>query len=227
MTCQRLLVLAVALAVTVPTYAQKKTSPKPKAAPVHAATGADEQDIVDLERHLLDYIRAKNAKDVEPWVADDFQYTDAQGKSLNREQYLNHVKSFPDNIDWLSADDMRVKVYGNLAVVTGVKQIRTSTGEVDIVAKPNGPPPTERSLAFTDVFRRRGSDWELVQEFAADMPPKNAPAAAVPAAPPSAEPQTPEPKRDVDAPPKIAKPQPPRAGVPRKPDSGFPGWRER
>jgi hypothetical protein len=115
----------------------------------------------------------------------------------------------PENIDWLSADDMRVRVYGNVAVVTGVKQLRTSTGDVDIVAKPTGPPPAERSLAFTDVFRRRGSDWELVQEFAADLPPKNA-AAAVPAASPAqpAEPQEPEPKRDVDSPPKISRPQP-------------------
>jgi hypothetical protein len=211
---KRLLILAVATALVLPAFAQKKSAPKtgaaPRAkAPSHVPSGADEQDIVDLEKHLFEYVRAKNAKDVEPWLGDDFQYTDTRGQTYSRDQYLNHVKTVPENIDWLSADDMRVRVYGNVAVVTGVKQLRTSTGDVDIVAKPTGPPPAERSLAFTDVFRRRGSDWELVQEFAADLPSKNA-AAAVPAASPAqpAEPQEPEPKRDVDSPPKISRPQP-------------------
>lgn len=213
----RWFVVPLVLGLILPAFAQKKAAPKAPsshaskaAAPAHAVTGNDEQDIVDLERHLLDYVRAKNAKDLEPWLGDDFQYTDTRGNTFTREQYLDKVKSFPDNIDWLSADDMRVRVYGSVAVVTGVKQLRTSTGDVDIVAKAAGPPPTERSLAFTDVFRRLGSDWSLVQEFAADLPSKNA-AAAPPAAPapPSAEPQQPAPKRDVEGPPKIARPQPP------------------
>lgn len=214
----RLLVFVVSVSLIVAAVAQKKAAPKAPsshaskaAALARAVTGNDEQDIVDLERHLLDYIRAKNAKELEPWLGDDFQYTDARGNTSNREQYLNQVKSFPDNIDWLSADDLRVRVYGSVAVVTGVKQLRTSKGDVDIVAGPTGPPPSERSMAFTDVFRRLGSDWTLVQEFAANLPPKDAPAASPTASPaPSVpEPQQPAPKPNVDTPPKIARPQPP------------------
>jgi Domain of unknown function (DUF4440) len=209
--------IPLAFCLFVPVSAQQKPAPKaaPKApssraakAPPHVASGADEQDLVDLEKHLLDYIRSKDAKDVEPWLADDFQYTDAHGNSYTREQFLERVKSIPENIDWLSADDMRVRVYGNVAVVTAVKQLRTSTGDVDIVAKPSSPPPVERSRAVTDVFRRLGSDWSLVQEFEADLPSKDAPVTAAPP-PPSDEPQQPAPKRDVDSPPKIARPQPP------------------
>ena len=211
----RLIVAAVVLALATPAFAQKKAAPKSaptktaKPAAPHVATGADEQDLVDLERHLFDYIRAKNFKDVEPWLADDFQYTDSRGETMSREQFLNRVKTFSDNIDWLSADSMRVRVYGNLAVVTGVKQMRTSTGDVDMVAKPSGPPPSEHSMAFTDVFRKRGSDWEMVQQFEADMPATNAPAVAAPAS----EPQQPEPKPDPDAPPKVARPQPKPPGT--------------
>src|ERR1041385_8550725 len=114
----RLCVFALALSLLVPAVAQKKAAPKspsraPKAAaPAHAPTGNDEQDLVDIEKHLLDYIRAKDAKDVEPWLADDFQYTDARGTTSTREQFLDHVKSFPENIDWLSAGDMRARIYG-------------------------------------------------------------------------------------------------------------------
>jgi hypothetical protein len=207
----RFFACALVLSLLAPAFAQKKaTSKAPSShaakAPAHVATGNDEQDLVDLEKHLLEYIRAKDAKDVEPWLADDFQYTDARGTTSTREQFLDRVKSFPENIDWLSADDMRVRVYGNVAVVTGVKQLRTSTGDVDMVAKPSGQPAAERSRAFTDVFRKLGSDWSLVQEFEADLPSKNAAAAPPPS---SDEPQQPAPKRDADSPPKIARPQPP------------------
>jgi len=212
--CVRIAVF-LAFCLCVSASAQKKAAPKSapaktaKSAAPHVATGADEQDLVDLERHLFDYIRAKNSKDVEPWLADDFQYTDSRGETMSREQFLSHVKTFSDNIDWLSADSMRVRVYGSLAVVTGVKQMRTSTGDVDMVAKTSGPPPSARSMAFTDVFRKRGSDWEMVQQFEADMPSKNAPAVAEPAA----EPQQTEPKPDPDAPPKVARPQPKPPGT--------------
>ena len=207
----RLLVLAVAISLVVPAFAQKKSAPKAPAprpqakAPSHVPSGADEQDIVDLEKHLLEYERGKNSKDIEPWLGDDFQYTDTSGQTYARDQFLSQVKSRPENIDYLAAEDMRVRVYGSVAVVTGVKKLRTSTGDVDIVARSSGPPSAERALAFTDVFRRRGSDWELVQEFEADMATKS----AAPEAAPASEPQQPEPKRDVDAPPKVSRPKPP------------------
>jgi hypothetical protein len=209
----RFVACALALSLLVPAFAQKKAAPKSPsraakaAAPAHAATGNDEQDLVDIEKHLLDYIRAKDAKDVEPWLADDFQYTDASGNTSAREQFLDRVKSLPENIDWLSADDMRVRVYGNVAVVTGVKQLRTSTGDVDMVAKPSGQPPAEHSRAFTDVFRKLGSDWSLVQEFEADLPAKNA-AAAAPAVAPADSESRPDTQPKPDTPPKIARPAP-------------------
>ena len=210
----RLVVVTVAAALAVPAFAQKKAAPRPTpkaSAPSHVPSGVDEQDIVDLEKHLLEYERAKNSKDVEPWLGDDFQYTATNGQTYSRDQFLNQVKSRPENIDYLAAEDMRVRVYGNVAVVTGVKKLRTSTGDVDIVAKPDGPAPAERPLAFTDVFRRRGSDWELVQEFEADMAGGGMPVAP-PRIPPShpqqPEAQTPDSKPDPDAPPRVSRPRP-------------------
>jgi len=220
----RLLVFAVATALVLPAFAQKKTASPRAKAPAVQSTGVDEQDIVDLEKHLLNFERDKNSKDLEPWIAEDFTYFDASGQEMNREQFLKNVKSFAGNIDWLSADKMRVRVFGNLAVVTGVQQRRTSQGDVDMVAKPTGPPPVTTNLAFTDVFRRRASEWELVQQFVGEMGQKSdaPPPPAGDDAPPAAKPA------QSDAPPKIARPaKPPEAGVPDDPGVGSLGWKAR
>ncbi len=206
---RRSLTLAVVLLLAAAALAQKTTPRRaPKAAPPAVqSSGNDEQDIVDLEKHLLDFERGKNSKELEPWIADDFSYSDASGAEMNRDQFLNNIKSFTGNIDWLSADKMRVRVFGNLAVVTGTQQRRVSQGDVDMVAKPTGPPPVTTNSAFTDVFRRRGSNWELVQEFIGEMGQKTdtLPAPSADEAPP-AKPAQPE------APPKIARPaKPPEA----------------
>jgi hypothetical protein len=205
---KRLLILAVAAVLITPAFTQKRSAPKAPAprpkAPIQSS-GADEQDLVDLEKHLLDFERDKNSKELEPWIAEDFSYTDATGAEMTRDQFLKNVKSFAGNIDWLSADKMRVRVFGNVAVVTGVQQRRTSQGDVDMVAKPTGPPPITTSSAFTDVFRRRASEWELVQEFVGEMGQKSdAPPAS------SGDDAAPAKPAQPDAPPKIVR-KPPEA----------------
>ena len=204
---RRLLMIALVLLLADAVLAQKAPPRRAtKAAPAAIqSTGVDEQDLVDLEKHLLDFERDKNSKELEPWIAEDFSYADASGAEMNREQFLKNVKSFAGNIDWLSADKMRVRVFGNMAVVTGTQQRRVSQGEVDMVAKPTGPPPVTTNSAFTDVFRRRGSNWELVQQFVGEMGQKmdTLPAATGDESAPSGKPA------QADAPPKIARPAKP------------------
>ena len=209
----RLLVIALLVSLVAGAMAQKAPARRPTSRAAQAATSSnDEQELVDLEKHLFDFVRAKNSKDIEPWIAEDFSFSDAAGAEMTREQFLDNVKNFPGNIDWLSADNMRIRVFGNVAVVTGVQQRRVSQGDVDLVAKPGGPPPVTTNSAFTDVFRRRGSDWELVQRFVGELGQKKtdeAPAAA-PADSESRQDTQPKP----DEPPKIARPpasKPPEA----------------
>jgi hypothetical protein len=114
-------------------------------------------------------------------------------------------------IEWLSAEQMRVRLFGSVAILTGVQESRTSPGDSDAVAKPgDAPPPTVRS-AFADVFRRRGSGWELAMVYAGELATQAPPSAqAQPAPRPGATPEKPEkpekPPRGEDAPPVLRKP---------------------
>ena len=160
-----------------------------------------------MERHILDYIRAKNSKDLEPWIAEDFQYSDVSGKTLDREQFLALVKSVQGEIEWLSADDIRVRMLGAVAVLTGVQQSRVSSAPADVIPPPGSPPPVTTRSAFTDVFRRRGSSWELVMVYAAELGSLTPPSEQMQAPPPLATPKALEkPPRGEDSPPVLKKP---------------------
>lgn len=207
-----LLILGCCLGVAGGQTTPKKAAPAPrhpaaaKLAEPSAEAVSDEQALVDLERHILDYIRSKNAKDLEPWVAEDFQYSDVAGKTLDREQFLKLVKSVQGDIEWLSAEDMRVRVFGPVAVLTGVQQSRVSNTPSEEIAKPGAAPPMTARTAFSSVFRRRGSSWELVMVYAADLGVQAPPAEPVsPPPPPKATPPA-KPPRGEDAPPVLSKP---------------------
>jgi hypothetical protein len=182
----RILAFAIALSMPLSVAAQKKTTRRPAPSKPAArtaanlATASDEHDLVSLERRILDAIRDRESKELEPWIAEDFVYRDVTGKEMNREQFLESVKSFPHDIEWLSADNMRLRILGDIGIVTGVQQERMAPVEAGAVPKANTESITEQT-AFTDVFRRRGADWELVLVYAAELPAKPA---APPAAPP-------------------------------------------
>ena len=175
----RILALALLLFLPVLVAAQKKTTrrpapPKPAAhTAADLAAASDEHDLVALERRILDAIRDRDSKELEPWIAEDFVYRDPSGKEMNRDQFLESVKAFPHDIEWLSADNMRLRVLGDVGIVTGVQQERIAPVEAGVVPKGNVESVTGQT-AFTDVFRRRGADWELVLVFAVELPAKPA-----------------------------------------------------
>ena len=203
------IVLACLLGAASAQTAPRKTPARraPAAPPVAAPnSGNDEQDLVDMERHILDFIRAKDAKNLEPWIAEDFQYNDVAGTRMDREQFLSLVKSVQGEIEWLSADDIHVRVMGDVAILTGVQQSRISSTPADVIPPPGAPPPVTTRTAFTDVFRRRGSSWELVMVYAAllEAPPAPPVQPAQPAAKPPEKPA--EKPRGEDDPPPLRKP---------------------
>jgi hypothetical protein len=177
----------VILWIGCPLIAQKKKAPPRRATPsksqitVAQAASAEEQELVAVERRILDAIRDRDSKELEPWIAEDFSYIDAKERQMNREQFLHSVKSFPQDIEWLSAEGLRVRVLGNVAIVTGVQQERIAPGEAGTISKADSESLTGQT-AFTDVFRRRGGDWELVLVYAVELPAK--PATATPSATP-------------------------------------------
>lgn len=92
-------------------------------------------------------------------LADDFIFTGADGTISDKKGEIDRVRSGKLTFESGKSDDIRVKVYGNTAVVTG---------RFTAKGKNNGNAFTfvER---YTAVFVKRDGRWQMVAEQATEI----------------------------------------------------------
>src|SRR5688500_6569195 len=122
------------------------------------------RDIRDVLRVNEDFDRAIVARDVAAYeriFAEDFIFTSFDGSVSNRDQEIERVRTGNLTFEYGKSDDVRVKVYGKTAVVTGRFSAR---------GKRNGTPFSfvER---YTGVFVKRKGRWQMVAEHATEIKP--------------------------------------------------------
>lgn len=123
------------------------------AAPTHAQSrNATEREVIKASQMLDDAsLIKKDRATMERLYADDYVYLHSNGTVTNKSQEIAEYTS-PD-LKWTGhkVDNMKVRVYGNVAVVTGVQNLTGSAkGYV------SGP------RNFTEVWVRRNGRWQTV-----------------------------------------------------------------
>ena len=118
-------------------------------------------ELLLMERRIMDAIRAKDTSALRSVLAEGFVYRNPAADDVRAEGFLVGVSSLPAAILSLTGQRVRADVFGDTAVVTGVQVAVTREGE--------DPPRTSRS-AFTDVFVRAGGAWRLALAHAVDLP---------------------------------------------------------
>jgi ketosteroid isomerase-like protein len=109
--------------------------------------------LVELEHTLASAWVKGDRPFIEALLAQDWTVTDPSGKVLSRQQVLDEAFVTSDrNITGMTIDEVRVRLFGDTAVVTGRTQ---ATGayrgnSVTVV------------LRFTDVFVRSDAGWRVV-----------------------------------------------------------------
>lgn len=121
-----------------------------------------EKGLVELERQFLEAIRERNTDKLNSILANDFVSISPRKRDLNRVEFINQTKTSTSEIEWLGAEEMKIRMYGDVAVITGLQnsQVRPPKGALQSSDTP-----------FTHVFRRRQGRWELVLAFSGDVPP--------------------------------------------------------
>jgi ketosteroid isomerase-like protein len=95
-------------------------------------TGAVKQDSAALHRYL----------------ADDLQYAHAGGNTQNRDEYITAVMTGPSHYESFTFSDVKVKLYGKIAVLTGFVDVKMTGQEVFRV----------RTL---QVYRDNDGQWQM------------------------------------------------------------------
>ena len=85
-------------------------------------------------------------------LANDLVYTHTTGRTETKSEFMASVSSGDISYRAITPRDMHVRVYGDIAVVTGTADMAVSAGDAHF----------EFSIRFTEVYRTFGDSWQLV-----------------------------------------------------------------
>jgi uncharacterized protein (TIGR02246 family) len=128
------------------------------APPGWTQTRGPEQELIALEHTWKDAVVKRDAAALERLYADEYISTDQEGMVWTKVQdiAIDTEAATPSRVTSYKLDDLKVRVYGDVAVVTGRN---TTTGTLF------GKTASTKSR-FTDVFVKRNCRWQCVADHA-------------------------------------------------------------
>ena len=129
-------------------------------------TNAAAATILQIASDIMTAIRNKDAATLEPMLADEFIYRTHFGAEADRTAFLTSIASMPQEILAIRGEELKVNVFGETAILTGVQlaEARPLEGEAE-----------ESVVAFTDVFVRREGRWLMVLAYGVELPSEQEP----------------------------------------------------
>jgi ketosteroid isomerase-like protein len=119
-----------------------------------------QQAILLLEEEIFGAVKSRDAKVLERVLTDDFIYR-SPGQEVGKDKFLELCATFPYEITSIQGEELKVNVYTDLAVVTGIQFAKTKGDD--------GKDDTS-VVAFTDVFVKQKDKWMLSLAHAVDLP---------------------------------------------------------
>jgi ketosteroid isomerase-like protein len=111
-----------------------------------------EEELLKVEKGFVDAIAKNDLEAIERFVTDDWIIINADVGIIDRERFLGVIKSGTLTHEMMESDDMRVRVYGDSAVVSALTRSKGKFMGQEFTTH-------ERS---TDVFVRRDGQWRCV-----------------------------------------------------------------
>jgi ketosteroid isomerase-like protein len=146
------LILAIGVVLGVAASSQVFGQANPKGSPV-------EQVLIKLENDWNDASMKRDVVVLGRILADDYIFTDPDGVMFTRAQNLEMLKSGDDVVTSAVATDMKVRVYGNAAIVTGRNTVKEQLKGKDISG----------TYAYTDTWVKRPGSWVCVATHASRL----------------------------------------------------------
>jgi ketosteroid isomerase-like protein len=144
---KRLLAIAL-LALLVPSLAMAQAQEKRAPAKGNETV---EQTLTQMEREWANAYVKKDWATVDRIVADDYAAIFG-GKDQTKAELMDELKSGFVKYTSITTGKMRVRVFGNAAVVTGSDDEKSSRKDMD----------TSGHYVWTDVFVNREGRWQVV-----------------------------------------------------------------
>jgi ketosteroid isomerase-like protein len=119
---------------------------------VFAQGGDPENAVLQTERELCTAYLRSDADAIARGVMEDYTLTNSTGKITTRANDIEEAKKNDPKYEVFENYDMKVRVHGDTAIVTG----RTHTKGI------SGGKPFDSEFQFTDTFVKDGGRWRLL-----------------------------------------------------------------
>jgi ketosteroid isomerase-like protein len=110
-----------------------------------------EETIKKLEQEWVEAYRKRDTAFLERILADDYTFITPGGTVLDKQRQIDDLKSGAAASEFRFSD-LKVRVYGDTAVVTGKSTVKGKLRDQDITGE----------YRFTRVFVKRGEHWQCV-----------------------------------------------------------------
>ena len=111
----------------------------------------DQETIISLEKQRYTAMTKNDQKFLQQILADDLTFTHANGVVESKMLFLKRLKNKDLIYHSIQLKDLKVKIYANCAVVTGISNIMAQGGKQKV----------NLDLRFTTVYVK-SNDWRVV-----------------------------------------------------------------
>ncbi len=141
------------VAITIPVLAiVALTAQMQKPKGTSGRAGGDVAALVDIENSWGDAAMKKDLTTLENYYADDVTDVGPDGMMNTKQQDLDEIKNGVFVVESSQATDLKPRVYGNAAVVTGVADFKGKYKDQDVSGR----------YRFTDTFIKENGRWRCV-----------------------------------------------------------------
>ena len=125
------------------------------------AQGSDQENaVLQTERELCSAYLKGDTDAIAQGVMEDYMLTNSTGKITTRADDIEEAKKNDPKYELFENLDMKVRVHGDTAIVTG----RTHAKGI------SGGKPFDSQFQFTDTFVKEGGRWRLYAGHVSKLP---------------------------------------------------------
>ena len=117
-------------------------------------------EIIALENRRIEAMIKQDTQALDEILADDLSYTHSTARVETKAEFISSLSSGRTKYQSIERDDVKVRQYGNTAVVTGRAKFHVNANGQDI----------KFQVRFTDVYAKRDDVWRMVAWQSTKLP---------------------------------------------------------
>ena len=110
------------------------------------------EEIIALEKRRIEAMAKQVAKTLDEILADDLTFTHSSRRVDTKAEFITKATTGILNYHSLSSEDVKVRQYGDTAIVTGQGIVHVESARGD----------NKYPISFIDVYVKRDDTWRMV-----------------------------------------------------------------